>query len=448
MANWYVNPGLGSGTNAGTSWANAFDNTATAWADAISASSAGDDFYVNGASTCSNTTAQTLTFKGTFASPNRIFSCSTITNNPPQTADLSATPGAAFVTTGASAINLAGSFYMYGCKITAGDSSNGANIFFAQAAAAADQFLDNCALKHGGTGTSSVIIIGTGTANVGQRVTWNNTTVQFGNAAASVSLGGATFKWMNTASAIQGATLPTDLFGGLANNRGILSIVDGVDLSALSAKTGIIAGNGPGVYQFVNCRLPASFTTAATPLAAGSAVVDYVGCDSAGNTYSQTRLMYQGTLTPNVTNYNLASDGTSSYSWGVVTTSNCNPQSPFECFEIPEWSAAGTFAASTIQITSATASLTTADVWVEVYYLSSASYPIASRVTSGNTPLIPAGSSPASLGAGTWAHTSLGHDYVLTIPSFTTALAGYVRAIVKVGKPSLTVAIDPKLTIA
>ena len=122
MANWYINPGLGSGTNAGTSWANAFDNTATAWADAISASSAGDDFYVNSASTCTNTTTQTLTFKGTAASPNRIFSCSTITHNPPLTADLGA--GAAFTSTGAVSINVAGCFYMYGCNINVGSASN------------------------------------------------------------------------------------------------------------------------------------------------------------------------------------------------------------------------------------------------------------------------------------------------------------------------------------
>src|SRR5690348_3756530 len=121
MASWYINPGLGSGTNAGTSWANAFNSTTTAWTDAITASAAGDDFYVNAASTVSNTTNQTLTFKGTAAAPNRVFSCSTITNNPPVTADLGV--GAAHTTTTTGTCTIRGFVYIYGVTFNTGSGT-------------------------------------------------------------------------------------------------------------------------------------------------------------------------------------------------------------------------------------------------------------------------------------------------------------------------------------
>src|SRR6185312_13239796 len=148
MASWYINPGLGSGTNAGTSWANAFNSTTTAWTDAITASAAGDDFYVNAASTATNTTAQTLTFKGTSAAPNRVFSCSTITNNPPVTADLGI--GAAHTTTGNSSVIINGFVYIYGCTFTQGSGANSVNVTVSSAATGEATF-DTCKFIFGGT---------------------------------------------------------------------------------------------------------------------------------------------------------------------------------------------------------------------------------------------------------------------------------------------------------
>jgi len=166
--------------------------------------------------------------------------------------------------------------------------------------------------------------------------------------------------------------------------------------------------------------------------------------------------MYQGTLTASASVYNGATDGVNPISWQVVTNANCNPQAPFECFDIVQWAAAGTYAASKIIATSATAGLLTNDIWCNVQYLGSASQPLGKPATtfgagSGTTtlPQIPQGTTPGAITTGaTWATGGLGTNYSIAIPSFTTSLAGFVRVRVYVGKPSLTINIDPKAVIA
>lgn len=446
MASWYVNPGLGSGTNAGTSWANAFNSTTTSWTDAITASSAGDDFYVNAASTVSNASAQTLTFKGTSASPNRVFSCSTITNNPPVTGDLGV--GAAHTTTGNSGQTISGHVYIYGCTFNMGTGAVNPTFTFVGGSVDSDITLETCKIITPATGATANITIGGNVVNLGQRVTWRNTTLKFGNAGQGINLTTGMFRWENTASAIDNAgSIPTNLFLASASAvRTYIATCIGVDFSAITSKALVAATAGNGVLQFVDCLYGASTTFTAPSVAAGLNI-DQVVSDVTTGTYAQGRTNYSGTSTADNTIYNNATDGVTPISWKVVATANCSNTVPFECFDIVQWVSAGTYAASTIMVTSATASLTNNDVWVVVDYLGS-TYPGASKVTSGNSPLIPGGSSPTNLSAGSWVHSGQGNNYQLTIPSFTTSAAGYVTFRVRVGKASLTAWIDPAVTVA
>lgn len=443
----------GSNTSPYDTWAKAASSTTTAWADAITASAAGDDFYVDSALAVSNASAQTLTFKGTKTAPNRVFSCSTITHDAPTTADLGA--GASFTTTGASGLTVNGSVYIYGVTFNVGTGSSAANAVFASADS--EITLDTCAINHLVTTATCTTQFFSGAVN--SKVTLINTPFTFnGGTASGIAVGQGVWVWRNTTSAILGTQSAIANLIQPASARVSVIIFDSVDFAGgtgiASGKALIAAPGTPIAVQMVNCK----FTSGALisrPTITG-ATVDQIVTDSGATNYKQQRDTYQGTLTASTSVTNNATDGTTPISWQVITTANAKPQSPFECFQIVQWVAAGTYANSKVFITSATASLKTNDVWVEVGFLGS-SYALGSPATSfgagsgtATLPQIPAGTTPGTLAAASpaWTTGGLGNDYQLAIPSFTTSVAGYVRFTVKVGKASLTVNIDPVATVA
>lgn len=452
---WYINSNAG-GANTGLNWTDAFNNSGTAWSDAITASSAGDDFYVMANSVTTNATAQTLTFKGTQASPNRVFSCTAgTTNTPPVTADLGV--GAAFTTTATSAQTINGVVYIYGVTFNVG--TNTTTVSFTLAGAAnSDITLDTCQIKIPVTSASSSVNISTGTA-ISSKVTLINTPMFFnGGTGAQINLNNGPLYWRNTPSAIQGTqTALANLFAPQSAHCGVV-VCDSVDFNGgtgiASGKNLVAASATPFYFQFRNCKITSGVLIAVPTSPFG--YIDQIVTDSGATNWHQQRDTYTGQLVASSTIYNNATDGTTPISWKVVSTANAKPASPFECFDIVQWVAAGTYAASKVFLTSATASLKTNDVWVDVEYLGS-NYALGSHATSfgagsgtATLPQIPGGTTPGTLAAASpaWATSGQGNDYQLVIPSFTTSVAGYIRFSVKVGKASLTVYIDPAVTVA
>jgi len=446
---WYINPGLGSGSNNGTSWANAFKSATTAWTDAIAASAAGDDFAVNAASSCANTTAQTLTFKGTLTSPNRVFSFSGLTHGtstslPPAT-DLGA--GAAISVTGTSTgLNVNGYVYFYGLAITWGASGNNGNAFNPLSAVVpGEQEWVNCTFTCNGDSYNDYACIGNGYDT--SKLTFTNCTWTFNNGATypCFVLIGTPVKFVNnTITATTGSTLCQPYATSVYAVNSITTF-DGCNLVGFASGASLGSSFWAGVLRFINCELGASVALPSTPTQP-AAVAYLVACGNGSSVEQQAIVAYQGTLQQSTSVYNRASDGTTAFSWQIATNANNKPQSPFECFEIVQWAAAGTHAASYVQITSATAGLTNADVWVDVQYLSSGSYPITSLISSAAATMLTAGTGLSP--AGTWAVGGAGTNYELAIPSFTTAIPGLVRLTVKIAKPSITVYVDPAAVIA
>lgn len=432
MANWYVNSAA-AGTNAGTSWVNACTTIATVLGKAVAA---GDSFFIANTHNESTAGSLTWTWPGTAALPNYIYSTDT-TNTPPTAADILA--GAKATGTGTTVLAWKGYTYCYGLTLNIGTGATNPQ-FLAQNGVSV---FDTCAINTVSTNAATAIVIGgpnSLSANVGSS-TFLNTTISFASTGQLIQVVQANFTWKNTAGAITGSTFPTALFQNCLGSV----ILDGVDLSALgSGKTILGSGNTVVNVQIINGKLGASVVIASTPTTP-NIMADLVISDSAATGYRQERYRYQGTLTTSTTVYNNATDGVTPISWAVTSTANANRQSPFECFQIAQWAAAGTYAATLVQITSATAALTNADVWVEAEYLGNASFPIASIASSGPATQLTTGS---SLAAGSWAVGGLGHNYQLALPSFATALAGYVRFTVKVAKASLTVNIDPDVAVA
>lgn len=439
----YVDSVGGSGTSPYDTWAKA----ATTMAAAIVASATtGNDFYVDFHHAETQASIMSLSFKGVVATPDRVFSVDKTGSVPPVRADLHT--GAQITTTGANGMNLSGGHvYFYGVTLNIGSGAASAAL---TVSSGTEFTFENSAINLLGTGSTNSLS-SLGAASTMSRLTLINTPITFkGIAGSGISLtGGGYFEWRNTPSALgAGSTAINNMFLGIG--RPAVVILDGVDFGGMASGASVFAAQASNVaVQMKNCTAPPS-ATVARPTIPG-AFIDQVICDNSGGsaTYKQQRDIYQGTLTSDTAVYNSGSDGTTPASWKVITTANCNPQNPFECFEEIIEVPAGTYANAGIMITSANAALTMADVWVEAEYQGS-SFPRSLLATSfdvgsgsSNVPQIPQGSTPGALGAGTWAVGGLGHNYMLALPSFSTNAGGYVRIKVKVGKPSLTLNIDP-----
>ena len=433
MATWYVNSAA-TGTGAGTSWINA----CTTMAAAITLSAAGDDFNV--ANTHAETTASalTLTFKGTAASPNRIFSCDT-TNAPAQAGDILA--GASISTTGAVAITVSGFVYIYGLTFNAGGSIGNASAGINPQA----QIYENCLFALVGTG-APVIVLGAATAGRGTEIRWISTKVSFSAATQAIEMQAARFFWTNTASAVQG-TAPTSLFSASGSTCSGVVSSKGLDLSAVTG-TLVAALAGAIVFVFQDCKLASGVVALSTPSAQSGATVDLINCDSGATGYRQEHHQYQGALTASTAVYNAASDGVTPISWQIVTTANAKRYMPFECFERIQWVAPGTYSNTLMNITSATAGLTNADVWIEAQILDNASFPISDLYSSAPATQLTAGSALPSGSAWVTPLSGTPSNYQLQVPPFTVAIAGYMRFTVKVGKASQTLYVDPVVVVA
>lgn len=448
---WYVNSGA-AGSGSGTSWANACNTLANAIANTTGA---GNDFYVANSHAEANTVTMTLNFKGTSLSPDRVFSCTTA-NSPATQFDL--TPGANVGVVSAASLIINGSFYAYGLTLF----NSGTSILLnanTVAGGSAEQIYDTCTLKNNSTVVNSYIKVNDNDNLANLLTRFSNCTVLLnGNTNYNIIWpdGGQVFF---TGGSISG-TLPSSfiLFGaGIANQQypAIVSM-DGMDLSAISANTRTLVGTIiDGVYSFVNCRLGSNVAVANSPQLPG-ACIDLINCDSAATGYRYERYRFQGTAKANTTTYQTspagASDGHQTISWAVTTTANATLQSPFECVDIAEWvDTVGAQRTATIQLL-ANSTLLATDVWAECEYLSNSSYPIASLVSTAPSgtfmnQLSAANANSLANSSSIWANSLVNPVSQQLVINFTPQIPGIARFRVKVSKPSITLYIDPNVTI-
>jgi hypothetical protein len=437
MTDWFVRSGA-AGAGTGADWANAF-TTLTA---ANTASAAGDRFWIaddHNESTAGNVT---LASKGTPANPCFFYSVDHTVASPINTSLLA---GAKINTTTASSITFTGYAYYWGVTFNASSSSTQGNItIFSGSTSSAVQF-DTCALVLNNTNTSSTVNLGSGGTSLFKTIL-NNTTITFGSTSQKIVFANNNVLWRNTPNAIQG-TIPTTLFNS-STHAGII-VCDGLDLSnAGSGKTLVGAPTAPPTaFTFINCKLGASVTVAATPVGQGGPTTDVINCASGATNYRQERYRYEGSLVQETTIVRSggASDGTTALSHKIVSTANAKWVFPFESFPIAIWNdTVGSSVTATVEIV-ASGALNNDDVWLEVEYLGSASSPQASFATSTKANNLATGTALTASGA-TWA-SSPGSPQVLSV-SFTPQQAGDIRCTVKVGKASQTVYVDPKVTLS
>jgi hypothetical protein len=440
MAVYYVYSGA-TGSNNGSSWANAFTTLTTAFAT----EAAGDTLYVAHDHSESTAAAITLTSSGTVTNPTKVVCVDRGGSVPPISADRRAT--AQVATTGASNITLNGFTHYDGIIFAAGSAGNNANIILPNTAGNWLR-LDNCSLRLVTTASGSKIFLANGGAVGSCFVEWNNTTVSFANVLQNIDITCA-FRWRNTAAAVIGATIPTVLLGtSIAAKSGNVECA-GVDLSALGSGKTICGNNSLGGYvafMFLDCKLDAAVTKSAVPASHGSTEIDFVRSGASGN-YTIFRHRISGALDHETTIVRTggASDGTTPIAWKIVTTANCNYSESFECPPIAIWNdVTGSSVTATIEgIWGGGAVPNDDECWLEVEYLGNASSPQGSFVNDGKADLLATAAAQTS-SSETWGGSTTKFKLAVT---FTPQQKGWIYARVKCAKPSSTFYIDPLVTL-
>lgn len=437
MASYYVRSGA-AGAGTGADWTNAYTTLVTA----LSGKSAGDIFYIS-EDHAESAASLTLTSPGTNASPCLFYCVNHAGTVPPVAADL--TTGAAFSTTTNGAITVNGSAYYYGLSLTAGNSTGAANMTLAGVGSNC-QTWENCAFVTGSTGTGT-ILIGNGTP-VSNEARHINCTFSF-SAVGQGLVPVCTWFWENKpgSTGLLGAQVPTTLIS-FGTGTGTV-VLRGIDLSAAgSGKTLVANSPGPGSVLIEDCKLNASVTIrAATFTAPGSMKVDVVRADSGSTNYRYDRIRYEGTLTIETTIVRTggASDGTTPIAWKIVTTTEPEWHQPFVCPPIAIWNeTTGSSVTATIEgIHGGGAVPLDSEIWVEVQYLGTSGFPIASFVHDGKATALTTAANQ-SAGSGTWGGSTT--KFKLNV-SFVPQKKGWLYARVKVAKASSTFYVDPLITL-
>lgn len=329
-------------------------------------------------------------------------------------------------------------------------NSGTGNITFNNTGARGSYF-KNCAFKFTNAGASTAKL------NVlnSPRITWDNTTVQFSNAGQFI--GGLTggnhmeLHWINTPSAIQGSTFPTSLFSTAAGGAILLVTCRGVDLSAVTGT--LLAGSAQswqGKVLLDDCRIASGLTrwSGGTVSAGVVEEVELINCYD-GTNFLNERYTAAGTVTTDrsTTLSGGAQDDVGAYSLKLVSST----RSDFQTFTLDafafdvENSATGASKTATVEIISS-ASLNNIDIRLVLEYMGTAGSSIASFVES--LAAILTASSPLPSSSVTWNNPPSTPQKQYLQVTFTPQTAGRVRGLVRLGKASTTVWVNPQITIA
>lgn len=438
MATYYVYSGAtGSGT--GANWANAYTTLTTAF----TSKAAGDVFYVAHDHAESTAAAITLTTPGTLASPCSVLCVNRAGSVPPVSADLRTT--ATVSTTGASSITFGVQrAYWYGLIFQAGSAASAASITFSNLSSV-NLVFENCGFTLNNTSSTSRINLCNGSGVSGISLNFVNCTWTFGNSASQQfsCANSSLYASITGGSVVTGANAPTTLFGSMPP---VLSLV-GVDLSTLgSSKTLIGASTTSGSTRIEECRLGSSVTVAATPTTRNQKTV-LIRSDSTSVATRYEKYTAFGTETTETTIVRSggASDGTTAQARKIVTTANSSWVWPFESEPMAIWNdTSGSSKTATVYgIWGGAAVPNTDDIWIEVGYLNSSSYPLGALGTATKADILATGSALSS-DTSSWGGSTTAFKMSVT---FTPQMKGPLYVVVKAAKASSTFYYDPLISV-
>ncbi len=436
MANVYVDS-TAAGAGTGADWANAYLTLAAAYAAKL----AGDDFWVAHDHAETQVGAMALVCPGTIATPCRTICVDSAGTVPPVSADLRTTATITTTTTGT--ITFTGCSYIEGIIFSCGSGANSVDFTWGVGSHTAAQ-LKNCAIRSGGTAGGRVLL-GSSTAGISVKLTWDNTTYQVAAAGATIQPNsGVNFVWMNTATAITGATIPTTLFGASTVSSGTF-LLDGVDLIALSTKTIVSAQSKGGTYYIKDCKLPAAITINAAPTS-GALKVYVIRSASGATTYNLEKHDIFGDQTSEATIVRTGGGSVDGVpvAMKLVGTANAKSYRPFEATPLV---ITNTVAGSNITITVygiwAGASVPNNDeVWMEVEYLGSALTPQGSFNSGTKADVLATGTAQGADAVSVWGGSTTAFQMTTTLSAPQPGLAGVLYITIKSASTNATY-IDP-----
>lgn len=404
MTDYYVSA-AGSNTSPYDTWAKA----ATTIEAAEALTTNGDRVFVSHTFVDTGTTIQFLT-QGAQVS---YYSVDNTGSPEPPT---SVTRGATIQTADGSNINLLGFLSFFGFDFISGNAPAGAttnNINIGTTANTNGHYLyfEDCTFELLTNASNQRIFVGLSGSffNQSPRVTMIDPRFGFNSTGQFISLRelDLTIHGSGSGSIIKSTTKPSVLFAA-ATSASTRVYCEGADMSDLDAIISVSAINC--AYTIKNCRLKTggSLTTGTWKKNGTEVVAD--NCDDGATNYSFRRESYVGTVIDETTIKRTAgaSNGTTGLSWHMADNGLAEFSNPLVSPPIALWVGVTGSKTFTLEILhDSLTNLQNDQVWLEVEYLGSASYPLGSFVKSRKVTLGTAAPLAAGTGTGNWTTTGL-----------------------------------------
>lgn len=300
-------------------------------------------------------------------------------------------------------------------------------------------FTENCTINIAHTATGTVILNNANVAN-SYAQGHNGLTVTFGATGQTMTSPITKCNFRSCTFAATGS-VPTQLFTGIgpAGSQGLTRLI-GCDLSAITGTLGGIC------TSYENCKFGSSVTLSAA-IASSGAFVRAHNCDNGATNYKYNYIAFGGSTVQETTIVRTggATDNTTPISWNMTSLSTSLFNFPFVSEEIVEWNdATGSSKTATLYLTT-NATLNNNDFWADLEYLGDSGDPKSTTVTSRMAYL----GTPTQLttDSSTWGGSALTKLYSIAL-TFTPQQKGPVKVRFHLAKPSVTVYVDPLITIA
>jgi hypothetical protein len=297
-----------------------------------------------------------------------------------------------------------------------------------------------------------------GTATLISWIQFYNCRFKFGGASQSVQLNKGRFRMEDFGFVDASGSTPTSLFTFNSSTGAIAELI-GSDLSAESF-TNLAAFANSAVVNFtlIDCKMPAGANlTTGSPTTPGAIHVKAVNCDSGDTNYKYWSESPTGSVKTETTIKRTggASDGTTGQSLKVQSTSLASyPTVPHEA-DIEFWNETiGSPVTCTVEVVHDSAGGGTggrfldSELSLHAEYLGTSGFPLGAFVDDGPADILATPADQAD-SSETWTTTGLSSPVKQALSvTFTPQEVGWVRLKVKLFKPSATVYICHKPTVA
>lgn len=282
------------------------------------------------------------------------------------------------------------------------------------------------------------------------KIILDNTTCQFSNVGQYITAASSLdWLWLNTAAPIAGATIPSSLFASSVNAAALVATCRGADFSAITGTILNSATAGWAKILLDSCKIASGATRyGVTSVTNPGDEIELVNCFDGTNALNE-RHAPAGAITTdrNTTMTGGAQDDIGAYSLKMVSSARSDKLTmPLDCFWIDVGNTAtGASKIATVEIVSS-ASLNNDEISLLLEYMGTSGSSMASFVSSlPATPLTAAAALASS--SVSWNSPPTTPQKQKLAVTFTPQRAGRVRGLVRLGKPSTTVWVNPQITI-